>query len=73
MKEVYVSEIVGPDSRGRPLWRWRDRGKEYMCEGCATEQTRKECLDRDRCRLFGCGHPHGGHLWREQGIRAVDR
>ncbi len=27
-----VSESVGPDSRGRPLGRWRDRVKEYMCE-----------------------------------------
>ncbi len=29
---MYVSENVGPNSRGRPLGRWRDRVKEYMCE-----------------------------------------
>ncbi len=32
VKKVYVSESVGPGSRGRSLGRWRDRGKEYMCE-----------------------------------------
>ncbi len=33
-EEVYVSKTVGPNSRGRPLGRWRDRVKEYMREGC---------------------------------------
>ncbi len=23
---------MGPNSRGRPLERWKDRVKEYMCE-----------------------------------------
>ncbi len=32
VKKVYVSESVGPSSRGRPRGRWRDRVKEYMCE-----------------------------------------
>ncbi len=27
-----MSESVDPDSRGRPLGRWKDRLKEYMCE-----------------------------------------
>ncbi len=27
---------MGPNSRGRPLVRWRDRVKEYMCERGAT-------------------------------------
>ena len=31
MKEVYVSEIEGSSQRGRPLVRWKDRVKEYMC------------------------------------------
>ncbi len=35
-KKVYVSEIVGPNSRGRPLQRWKNRVKEYMCESGAT-------------------------------------
>ncbi len=32
MRGVYVSETVGPNSRGRPLGRKKDRIKEYMCE-----------------------------------------
>ncbi len=30
VKKVYLSESVGPDSRGRPRERWRE--KEYMCD-----------------------------------------
>ncbi len=50
MKKVYVSEILGPSSKGRPLGRQRDRVKEYMCERGTTrrggfEQARRECLD----------------------------
>ncbi len=57
MKKVYVSSSVGPNSRGRPLGRWRDRVKEYMCErgatrGAGPDQARRECLDRERWRLF---------------------
>ena len=29
VKKVYVSESVGPNSRGRPPGRWRDKVKEY--------------------------------------------
>ncbi len=55
VNKVYMSESVGPNSRGRPLGRWRDRVKEYMCERGATrrgglDQTRRECLDRERWR-----------------------
>ncbi len=62
VKKVHVSESVGPNRRGRPLWRWRDRLKEYMCERGATregglDQARRECLDRER--FFCCGHPLG--------------
>ncbi len=32
VKKMYVSESVGSNSRGRPLGRWKDRVKEYMCE-----------------------------------------
>ncbi len=39
VKKVYVSEIVGPNSRERPLGRWRDRVKEYMCERGATRMA----------------------------------
>ncbi len=65
VKKVYVSENMGPNSRGRPLVRWRDRVKKYMCERGATrggglDQARRGCLDRERWTLFCCGHT----LWR---------
>ncbi len=64
VKKVHVSEIVGPDSRGRSLGRWRDRVKEYMCERVTTrrggfQQARRACLDRERWRLFCRGHSLG--------------
>ncbi len=64
MKKVYVSESVDPNSRGRTLGRWRDRVKEYMCKRGATrrggpDQARRECLDRERWKLFCRGHPAG--------------
>ncbi len=40
VKKVYMSEGVGPNSRGRPLVRWRDRVKEYTCERGATRGGR---------------------------------
>ncbi len=65
LKKVYMSESVGPNSRGRPPGRWRDRVKEYICEKGATrrgglDQGRRECLNRERWRLFCHGHPLGG-------------
>ncbi len=71
--EEFVKKV-----KGRPSVRWRDRVKEYMCERGATrggrlDQARRECLDRERWRLFCHGHPLGGCSWREQGIRAIDR
>ncbi len=69
VKKVYMIESVG---------RWRNRVKEYMCERGATrggelDQARRECLDRERWRLFCHGHTLGGHPWREWDIRAIDR
>ncbi len=32
LKKVYVSESVGPSSRGKPSGRCKDRVKEYMSE-----------------------------------------
>ncbi len=57
VKKVHVSGGVGPSSRGKPPGRWRNRVKEYMCEEGATrggglDQARRECLDRERWRLF---------------------
>ncbi len=32
VKRMHMSESVGPNSRGEPPVRWRDRVKGYMCE-----------------------------------------
>ncbi len=78
VKKMDLSEIVDPNSRERSLGRWKDWVKEYMCERGATrrggcDQGRKECLDRERWRLFCCGHPLGGYSRREQGVRVRGR
>ncbi len=80
VKKVCMIEIesVGPNSRGRPPVRWRDRVKEYMCERGATRggglnQAKRECMDRERWRFFCCGHPLRGRSWRGRGVRAIDR
>ncbi len=78
LKKVHVSESMGPSSRGRPLRRWRDGVKEYMCErgasrGGRRDQARRECLDRERWRLFCRGHTLEGRSWRVRGVRATDR
>ncbi len=67
---MIVSKSVGLNSRGRLPGRWRDRVKEYMCERGATrrgglDQAMKECLNRERWRLFCHGHTLGGRSWRE--------
>ncbi len=41
-----MSKSVGPSNRGRPLGRWKDRIKEYMCERDAA--TRRGGLDKSR-------------------------
>ncbi len=73
-----MSESVGPNSRGRPPGKWKDRVTDYMCErgaarGGGLDQAKRECLNRERWRLFCLGHPLRGHSWRKQGIRAIDR
>ncbi len=65
VKKVYVSESVGPNSRGGSPGRWRESVKEYMYERGATrggglDQARREYLDRERWRLFCHGHTLGG-------------
>ncbi len=71
MKKVYVSQSVRPNSRGRPLGRWKNRVKEYyMCERSATReggihQARRECLDKEEWRLFWPNHLFGGHFQSE--------
>ncbi len=53
---MYTSEIVGPNSKGRPLERWKDRVKEYKCGRGATrrgefEQARREGLNKQGGRV----------------------
>ena len=78
VKKVYMSELEGTGRRGRPLGRWKDRVKEYLNERGVRgvrglEQARRECMDRERWRLFCRGHPLGGCSRRERGVRAIDR
>ncbi len=47
VRKVHVSEIMDPNSRGRPLGRWKDRVKKYMCEVV-------EWVKRNTLSLFGC-------------------
>ncbi len=69
---------MGPNSRGRPLGRWKNRVKEYMCERGATREgrpddARREYLAREGWRLFCHGYHLGECSWRKEGIRAIDR
>ncbi len=78
LKKVYMRESVGgPSSRGRPHERWRERVIEYMCERGLTrgrlDQARRECLVRERWRLFCHGCSCVGRSRRERGVRAIDR
>ncbi len=76
LKKVYVTENVGPNSGGRPLGRWKDKVKKYMCE---RDATRGGGTDHAR-RVFGLGEVEAllpkptleGHSLRERGIRAID-
>ncbi len=70
VKKVYVSESVDPSSRGRPPGRWRGTVNKYMyVRGSARRggmnHARRECLDRERWRLFCCGHTFGSCFLRE--------
>ncbi len=61
-RRVYMSEIEGGNVRGRLPVKWRDRVQEYVRESGEgplrnLEQARRECQDRERCKLFCRGHP----------------
>ncbi len=66
MKEVLVE---GSSRRGRPLGRWKDRVKEYMCERC----YKRGRAGSSKEGVFGQGEvkdflpwPHPWrHYWRE--------
>ncbi len=55
-------EVEGGNVRGRPPVKWRDRVQEYVRERGGgslrnLEQAWRECQDRERWKLFCCGHP----------------
>ena len=63
--DLYNSDINAVGVRGRPLVRWDDRVLEYVRERGdrrvrSMQQARRECMNRDRWRLFCRGHPLGG-------------
>ncbi len=60
VKKVYMSESVGPNSRGRPAGRWRDRVKEYMCVRGVTRGGRAG-LNKEG--VFGQGQMETFLLW----------
>ena len=74
MKKVYMSDIEGPmSSRGRLIVRWKDRVKRKCMKVTdrkgRIELTRRECLDRERWKLFYSDHPIGGRFLRERDVR----
>ncbi len=81
MKKVYESESEGPNRRGRPLGRCKDRVKEYLGEGGMNgrgrlEQARRKCWDGERCALLPWWLPPEGTFLegvRHQSYRKIDR
>ena len=58
----------------RAVVRWKNRMNQYMHENVADSGgvivlARRECLDRERWKLFYHGHPLGGRFWMEQVVR----
>lgn len=46
---MYASKVEGVDRKGRSQGGWKDRVKEYLCEGGvrrgqALEQAKRECF-----------------------------
>ncbi len=76
VKNVYLSCVVDPNRRGRPLGGWKDRVKEYVSErgvrGNMLKWARRECMNRESWRSVCCGHPLGGCFQRKQGVGAND-
>ncbi len=65
VKKVYESELKGPNRRGRPLGRWKNRVEECRKERGINgrgvlEEARRECWHRERWRVFCRDHlPEG--------------
>ncbi len=60
-RRVYVNEIAGGNVRGRPPVKWRDRVQGFVRERGEgslrnIEQAKGECQNRERWKLFFCGH-----------------
>ncbi len=67
VKNVYESELEGPNRRGRPLGRCKDRVEEYLGEKGVNgrgvlEQERRECWDKEMWRLSPVATPKGMFL-----------
>ncbi len=76
VKKVYLSSVEGPGKKRRPLRSWENRVKDYMSKrgvrGNGLEQTRRECVAKERWRFFCYGHPLRGHFRRQRGISAIE-
>ncbi len=70
VKKVYLSGVEDSTRRVGPLGRLEDKVKGYLGERGVRrnglEQARRECMDKERWRSFGRGHPLGGHSRRKQ-------
>ncbi len=76
--KIYESESEGPNRRGRPLGRWKDRVEEYLGERGINgrgvlKQARRKCWDREKWRSFCHGQPVMGCSQREGVVRAIGR
>ncbi len=68
VKKVYQSSVEGPNRRGRPFERWKDKVKEYVSKrrarGNGLEWAGRECMDREKwrsvCVAIPFGDAHGG-------------
>ncbi len=76
VRKVYRSSVEGPNRRGKPLGRWKDKVKENVSEKGARENglewEKRECMDRERWRSVCRDHSLGGHFRRERGVGAID-
>ena len=62
-KKIYVSDTEDPRRRGRPVSERVTDRREGL------EQARKECMNRERWKLFCHGYSLGEHHRRERGVR----
>ncbi len=75
---MYESELKGPNRRGRPLGRWKDRVEEYLGErgingrGVLKQEGGSVGVERGR-DSSSMATLLGGRSRMEQGVRAIDR